>query len=114
MATNEEVLEAAIWQAMQACKVTIPTDALLFIEMITIAAQRYAAGDSEILTALRRRVLHRDGAEQTSPSGCGGGAGAMAELHPPGSAIAGPQDVGDGGATTSTGTSIPEPSSRSK
>ena len=113
MATNEEELEAAIWTAMHECRVSSPLP-LKFLELVTLAAQQYAAGDSEILTAMRRRVLHRDGAEQTSPSGCGGVAGAMAELHPPGSAIAGPQGVGDGGATTSTETFIPEPSSRSK
>jgi hypothetical protein len=51
-------LEAAIWAAMTAHKVTVK-DALPFVAAIMDAARAYSAGDSDTLTALRRDVLRQ-------------------------------------------------------
>lgn len=106
MSTPEQELEAATWEAMTLCRATVP-DALRFIELLTFAAQRYAAGDSEIVAELRRKVLERDTAEQTSASTSGGDGGAAPELHPPGSTAAGRMSTAVGGATLSTGPDVP-------
>src|SRR5215472_15533206 len=64
---QEEELESAIWGAIQRFKCTCP-DANLFVDAVIVAARHYAAGDSEELTAMRRRILAREAAEeQTSP-----------------------------------------------
>ena len=104
MTTAEQVLEAAIWESMAAFKVTAP-DAVGFIDAVVLAAKHYAAGDSEMLTALRRAILHRE-TGQNPGSDCGGDRLAAAELHPSGSA-AGARNVPVGGATRSTARSIP-------
>lgn len=108
--SEDAELEAMIWAAMKAHKVTTD-DAVPFVDAIKTAARRYAAGDSEELTAMRREVLHRDTAPQaqTSPSDCGGDSRAdAAELHPTGSAAL-VRRVAGGGATMSTGQPIPGP-----
>jgi hypothetical protein len=53
----EQELEATIWAAMAAHKVTT-VEPLEFIETIMAAAKDYAAGDSDALTETRRLVLH--------------------------------------------------------
>ena len=53
----EQELEAVIWAAMTAHKVTT-TEPLEFIETIKNAAREYAAGDSDALTETRRLVLY--------------------------------------------------------
>jgi len=57
--TPEDEFEAAIWQAMSWFKVTCP-HAGLFVDVIVVAARKYASGDSDSLTALRREVIHRE------------------------------------------------------
>jgi hypothetical protein len=112
MSTPDDELEAAIWAAMRIHQVTCPTPGA-FLDDLKYAAMRYAAGDSDALTAMRREILHRDTwpEGQTSPSTSGTGTGTAPELDPPGSG-AFPQGAGDGGATPSTGTSIPGPVTR--
>lgn len=105
----ESELEAAIWRAMERHKVTCP-DGLGFHDSILLAAVAYAAKDSEQLAAARRDVLHRAGAKPQIPaSDCGGASRAATELNPTGS-VAVVSDVAGGGATTSTASSIPDPS----
>ena len=97
-------LEATIWAAMTRYKVT--TDhPIEFLQMVTDAALDYAAGDSDALTAARRRVLF----EATAPEqpaltviAGGGGQPARRELDPSGSRAVAPE-----GATLSTGQSVP-------
>ena len=103
---QEEELESAIWGAIQRFKCTCP-DANLFVDAVIVAARHYAAGDSEELTAMRRRILAREAAEeQTSPSSAEEpaertGARPLGGSDPLGKPVAG------GGATRSTGPSIP-------
>jgi hypothetical protein len=54
--TAEAELEATVWAAMTAHRVTTP-EPLEFIETIRSAAMSYAAGDSKALTEMRRLVL---------------------------------------------------------
>ena len=57
----EEELEAAIWEAMATHGVALAGAAgALFVDDLVLIAQRYAAGDSEIVTALRRKTLHEE------------------------------------------------------
>lgn len=108
MTTPEEELEAVLWSLMSICEVTCPKP-LLFIDGVTSAAKTYAAKDSEILTAARREVLHRDSGPQgqTPASGCGGDGGAAHEPNAPRSTAAGPSIAAVGGATLSTGPGVP-------
>lgn len=59
MPDAEERLEAEVWQVLTRYRVTCD-DAAALVDALMLVAQRYAAGDSEIVTELRRRVLHRD------------------------------------------------------
>jgi len=101
----EQELEATIWAAMAAHKVTT-AEPLDFIETIKSVAMDYAAGDSDALTETRRMVLH----EATRPeridgpalAGGGGQSPRRRELSPPGSRTSPP-----GGATISTGCVVP-------
>ena len=106
MTTAEGELEAAVWEAMTAYQVT-SAEPLKFIDAVILAAKHYAAGDSEMLTALRRKILHRETGHSPA-SDCGGDRLAAAELDPSGSA-AGGRNVPVGGATRSTARSIPGP-----
>jgi len=63
--TPEDEFEAAIWQAMSRFKATCP-HAGLFVDAIVVAARKYASGDSDSLTALRREVLDLAAAGDTS------------------------------------------------
>ena len=106
----ESELEAAIWLAMEQHKVTC-ADALSFHDSLLTAAIAYAARDSDLLTEMRRRVLHGATAKSHSSASSSGGASRTAtELHPSGSVASCASDVAGGGATTSTGLSIPGPS----
>lgn len=62
MSTPEEELEAGIWEAMRATG-AIVSDPLRFIALLTFAAQRYAAGDSQIVAGLRQKVADQARAE---------------------------------------------------
>jgi hypothetical protein len=55
----EQELEAAIWQSMTAYEVTCPVPVMFLDRMVEIA-KRYAAGDSDVLTAIRRGVLDKE------------------------------------------------------
>ena len=102
----EAELEAVIWAAMTAHRVS--TDQPLeFIEAIKSAAMDYAAGDSDALTETRRLILHEaTRPERADPPVVAGGGGQprRRELGPSGSRARPP-----GGATLSTGPSIPYP-----
>ena len=103
--TPEQQLELAIWRAFRVYRITT-THPLEFVESVMIAARAYGAGDSDTLTAARRMVLH----EATRPrrrsrAVFAGGSGehpAAPDLESGGSGA-----VPLGGATLSTGPSVP-------
>jgi len=105
--SEDEDLECAIWGAMAQFRVTCP-DANLFVDALLFAAKKYAAGDSPELTAHRRYVLYRDTEPtgQTSPGSAEAPADRTGTRPLEGSAALG-QPVAGGGATSSTGASIP-------
>ena len=109
MTSAEEELEATIWAALTRHKVTCAYANDLLADLVA-AAVAYAAGDSETLTAARRLVLHEATApspRQTSP----GDAGESAERTAPELFLRAPAPPGQrgavGGATLSTGQSVP-------
>ena len=105
MTDSPEVeLAEAIWDAMLHHQVSTPYP-VEFCTSVTELAKAYAAGDSDELTAARREVLSR-ATEPTVPPVVAGGGGQprRRELGPSGSRAQPP-----GGATLSTGPSIPYP-----
>jgi hypothetical protein len=101
----EPDLEAFIWSAMTAHKVTTD-EPLEFIETIKAGAMAYAAGDSDALTETRRLVLHEaTRPERTVHPGLRR-EGPASELNPSGSdrRVEVPE-----GATLSTGCVVPAP-----
>jgi hypothetical protein len=102
----EDELEAVIWDAMRVCRVTT-TRPVEFVELLKSAAMDYSAGDSDLLTEMRRRVLHEATRPERidGPVGAGGGGEApRRELDPSGSRAQPTEE-----ATLSTGPSISLP-----
>ena len=58
--TPRDELEAAVWALFRKYEITCDKPVELMIELVA-AAQAYAAGDSEELTAMRRRLLAEKG-----------------------------------------------------